>query len=175
MRLTFTHRLIITVAITVLFGAYLMWDYFDGGVVKHYLLHRDDLPGFSNWWGLLTIPTLSWYLLFRINRRVGNKMVTNTILYRLIAAIAFGITQSVLFNLGSDLGGPLMLALIFTSLFYPLYKAEYLLGFLLGMVFTFGPVLPVIIGTVLVLIFLVTYKAIRASVIYLIIRLKQIV
>ncbi len=102
-------------------------------------------------------------------------MVTNTIIYRFMAAIAFGITQSVLFKLGSDLGGPLMLALIFTSLFYPLYKAEYLLGFVLGMVLTFGTVLPVIIGSVLVLIFLVTYKAIRASVIYLFIRLKQIV
>ena len=38
----------------------LLWEYFNGGVVSHNLLAREDLPAFSNFWGLLTVPLLFW-------------------------------------------------------------------------------------------------------------------
>jgi hypothetical protein len=46
----------------------------------------------------------------------------------------------------------MLVGLLVFAFFFPIYRAECLLGFVLGMTYTFGGVLPIIIGTVLVLI-----------------------
>jgi hypothetical protein len=50
-------RPIVTVIISVLVFVFLLWDYFNGGVPSHHILHQKDLPAISNWWNLLLIPT----------------------------------------------------------------------------------------------------------------------
>lgn len=53
----------------IITSLFVLWEYSNGGVVTHHLLARPDLPGISNWWGLLTIPLLTWLTLTLIQRR----------------------------------------------------------------------------------------------------------
>jgi hypothetical protein len=53
------------------------------------------------------------------------------------------------------------------ALFVPVYRPEYLLGFVIGMAYTFGGVLPILIGFVLAAVCLVIHKAIRGGVLWL--------
>jgi hypothetical protein len=39
--------------------ALILWEYFNGGVATHYPGADSSNLGLSNWWGLLTIPTLT--------------------------------------------------------------------------------------------------------------------
>jgi hypothetical protein len=171
-KLTLKFRVIFTGVVTLLVWANLAWDYLHEGVPTHYILHSKDLPGFSNWWGGIAIPLVTWFLLSRIVRRTNNnKHNANDFAkpnYRFLGALSFGIILSVLFTLGSDLPAYMMLAAILVSFFVPLYKTEYLLGFIIGMTYTFGGILPIIIGLLLFIIFMVTYKLIRSAVIFLV-------
>ncbi len=80
--------------ITLLF---VLWEYFNGGVVSHNLLAREDMPAFSNWWGLLTVPLLFWISIYFINRRQDKEIESgstleefqNEVLKRFLAALAF--------------------------------------------------------------------------------------
>lgn len=146
---------------------FLLWEYFNGGVVSHNLLAREDLPAFSNWWGLLTVPLLFWISISLINRRGRNRIhaesepeiFETTVLKRFLAALGFGLLMSILweFNYQSVLQY-LILIPILLSFFKPVHLPEYLMGFALGMLFTFGGVLPILFGTVLlILCFLVNW------------------
>jgi hypothetical protein len=169
--LSLRRRIIFTGIVTLLTWAHVAWDYFHGGVPTHYLLHSADLPGFSNWWGVLIIPLLTWFLLVRIHRKLsareGSPNFSNVI-YRFLSALIFGLLVSFFFAMGSDLPEYMMMALIIVSFFVPLYRTEHFLGFVLGMAYTFGTVLPIIFGTIFLLLFLLTYKVLRASVVYLV-------
>ncbi len=72
---------------------------------------------------------------------------------RFLAALAFGILMSLLweFNLGNFLQY-LILFPIFIAFFKPVHLPECLMGFVLGMLFTFGGVLPILIGMILVVV-----------------------
>ncbi len=47
-----------TISGFVFTSVFIFREYFNGGVVSHNLLAREDLPAISNWWGLLTVPLL---------------------------------------------------------------------------------------------------------------------
>jgi hypothetical protein len=64
----------------------------------------------------------------------------------------------------TSIPGLLVLALLPLALFIPIYRAEYLLGFVLGMTYIFGPILPIGMGVVLMILFAVTYKYIRPGI-----------
>ncbi len=159
-----------TIAVFILTLALILWEYFNGGVVSHNLLAREDLPAFSNWWGLLTVPLLFWIVISLINRRLENraKLKSNfqenesAVLRRFLAALAFGILISLLweFNFQSVLKY-LILFPILLAFFIPVYLPEYLMGFVLGMLFTFGGVLPILIGTILLVVCLIINKSVR--------------
>lgn len=158
--LTFKNRLLFTGVVSILMWAFLAWDHFHGGVPTHYILHNDDYPGFSNWWGAITIPLVTWGLLHLINRRVHNqeKDQTSSILYGFIGHLVFAVVLSYFFITGSDMPGYLALGHIALSFFIPLYRAECLLGYILGMVFIFGSILPLLFAIFLWIIFTITYK-----------------
>ena len=166
-------RIYFTGIVSLLIWCHLVWDYFHGGVPTHHILHRADLPGISNWWGGIVLPLLTWYLLYRIHVRMVNKeklgepQNTSNIIYRFIGALLFGILLSIFFSIGSDFPGYMMIGLFVVSFFVPLYLPEYLLGFVIGMAYTFGVILPVGIGILLTLIFIITYKFVRRSILYL--------
>lgn len=176
--ITLKNRLLLTALVTLLVWAHLAWDYFHEGVPTHYLLHSKDMPGISNWWGGITLPLVTFLLLFRIHRDLINtievtRTTRNQLIVRFVGALVFGILLSVFFAMGSPVPGYMMLAAILLSFFLPLYRPEYLLGFILGMSYTFGANLPILFAFIFMLIFLFTYKLIRSGLIYVFSSRKQ--
>ncbi len=164
--LSLKNRIVFTVVLTVLVLAWLISDYYHGGVPVHHLLNKDDLPGFSNWWGGLLLPLLSWFLLYRIQKRdkQQGKGRSNkpTVFYGFIGALFTGIFFSILFSHGfENLLGYIMLVLLSIGLFLPTYRSEYMLGFVIGMTYTFGGILPTIIASILALAGLLMHEVIR--------------
>ena len=79
-KLTLNTRIIFTGIVTILIWGHLAWDYFHEGVPTHRILHRQDLPGISNWWGGIVLPLITWLLLYLIQKRmnVNNKSNINS-------------------------------------------------------------------------------------------------
>lgn len=138
----------------------ILWEHLNGGVITHHLLAREDLPGISNWWGILTIPSLTWTSLYLIQKRKNKNQVNKvTIISRFLAAFIFGLTASLLweFDLVEILQFYILLPLPI-ALVRPLHLPEYLLGFVLGMLFTFGGMLPILVGLVLTILCYAIHK-----------------
>jgi hypothetical protein len=157
--------------VTIAIWSLLIWNYFHGGVPSHHLLQREDLPEFSNWWGGLLIPLLTWFLLYRIQVRISNKSagfkVSKNILYAFVGALSFGILLSVFFTLGNtEMPFYMVISLFFIAVIFPIYRAECFLGFVLGMTFTFGGVLPVIVISILSLIGAVLFLIVRPGILF---------
>lgn len=161
------HRLVLVAVASVYIWALLTFEHFNGGVVSHHLLQRGDLPAISNWWGALLLPVLSWFLTGFIYKRVGSSYPVS-ILAGFSAALLFGATLSILFQHGQDQILPyMMLSLPLLALLFPLYRAEYLLGFVLAMSYSFGAMIPTLIGTLVVLMSYVLHKTLRPLLCYL--------
>ncbi|WP_436515071.1 hypothetical protein [Ekhidna sp. To15] len=166
--LSFNNRLLITGISTLAFCLILLQEYLNGGVATHYLLHDKDLPGFSNWLGLLTIPAMTWITLILIKNQSSASTFVDRIQFRFFgAALLFGIIMSLSWNFGlENLMLYMMLGGILLSLFILLYRPEIFLGFVLGMMLTFGAILPIIIGVVLFILFMIAH-AIKNGVLFL--------
>ncbi len=128
------------------------WDFFHEGVPTHYLLHDENMPGISNWWGAIIIPLVSYISLLRIQRRQSlyPGESNRKLLTRFLMAVAFGITLSILFFLLPEVIDYLMLTLFVLSFWVPLYKTEFYLGFVVGALYTFGSFIPSLAGLILV-------------------------
>ena len=168
----FKIRLYFTGILTIAIWSLLAWNHYHGGVPVHHLLARKDMPGISNFWGGLLLPLLSWFLLYRVQRRVPNKNIeadnfAGSVLYGFTGALFFGILLSVFFVFGfTEIPGFMLIGLLFLALFFPIYRAECILGFVIGMTFTFGGVLPIIAGSILAFIAYLIYRFIRPGIIY---------
>ncbi len=172
----FKHKVRITLVIAILTGMHILWDYYHGGVPKHYLLAQEGLPGFSNWWGLLTLPLLTWGVISLLQKRVEKYTVLNPetkegfseVLIGFFGSLIFGLIMSILWELDLEY---ILQYLIFLpipiSLFRPLHLPEYLLGFVLGMAFTFGGVLPILFGIIILFLCFITYKILRQGTLFL--------
>ena len=178
----FKTRLYITGIVTIGIWSLLAWSYYHGGVPSHHILHREDLPAISNWWGGFLLPLLTWFLLYRIQKRLIRDNVENSkpsmrlenVLYGFIGALFFGILLSVFFTFGySDISGYFLIGLLLIALFFPIYRAECLLGFVIGMTFTFGVVLPTAVGSLLALIGAVLYLYVRPGILYVVSGFKR--
>ena len=177
-------RLFITGIVAVGIWSLLLWDYYHGGVPSHHMLHQEDLPAISNWWGGLLLPLLTFFLTYRVQKRIISdkdnksnhlKLLTNYI-YSFIFALFFGILLSVFFTHGySDLSGYMIYGLFLLALFFPIYRAEYLLGFVIGMTYTIGAVLPSIVGAIFALIGFVIYQYVRTVIIFIIRKIISLV
>ncbi|MEO5682567.1 MAG: hypothetical protein ABIQ88_07990 [Chitinophagaceae bacterium] len=94
--------------------------------------------------------------------------------YGFAAAFMFGISLSTFFTLGNtDVPGYMMMGLLLSALFLPVYRSECLLGFVIGMTFTFGAVLPTIVGSILVLVSALLYLYLRPVFRYLLLKKKK--
>jgi len=176
-------RLILMGIVTLLMWAHLGWDYFHGGVPTHHIGMSENLPGISNWWGGIVLPLLTWFLLIRIQNRLkesvesGIKTNLRNIFYGFLGSLMFGVLFSFFFvhgyfPSGSDLPQYVLLTLILISFFIPLYRAEYLLGFVVGMTYTFGPIIPIGLGLLLMILFAITYKYIRSGILFVLSMIK---
>ena len=145
-------RALLTMLVALLELAHLAWQWTHGGIVSHHLLANPDLPSVSNGWGLVALPALAWILSGRFLRRATSASATRTILIAALGAAAAGIGLSVAFSLGTpDHATLVLLAILLSGVVLPTYRAEYVLGFVLGMAWTFGPILPILVGSVLAL------------------------
>lgn len=150
--------------------ALILWEYFNGGVATHYPGADSSNLGLSNWWGLLTIPILTWVALSLIERRTVKKQEppktgSNIALQKpyFIGGLAFGLIAALLWELGLQEYLPyVMLSPWILSLCLRIYLPETTLGFVLAMMYTFGAVLPIIfsivIQTIGFLIYLLFYR-----------------
>jgi hypothetical protein len=151
-------RIRVVIAVLIAEIAHLAWEHFHGGVVTHHFLARDDLPEFSNWWGLLLLPALAWFCVARTQRRLQLASADASTVTKgrhgavvgFVAALTMGITLSIAFASGNQ-SAPLYVlqASLLLAVLLPAYRAECFLGFVLGMTFTFGAVLPMVIGGVI--------------------------
>lgn len=139
-------RIKATVAIASVMALLLGWQHFNGGVPSHHLLADPGLPQLSNWWGLLTLPLLAWFLLGRIERRRGAApRAAHGDGAAFTGALVFGAVLSLLFTAGRHEATGIMAQAVFViALLYPVHRAACVLGFVLGMTWTFGAVLPMI-------------------------------
>ncbi|MCD9096055.1 hypothetical protein LU699_03305 [Luteimonas fraxinea] len=131
--------------------AHLAWEHLHGGIVSHHLLARPDLPAVWNGWGLVLLPALTWFVTGRVARRVerhanpGRAMRIAWLGF--VIAAALGAALSIAFVSGvEDAAFAVLLSALVLGLVLPAYRAECLLGFVLAMTFTFGAVLPLLIG-----------------------------
>ncbi|MES2797595.1 MAG: hypothetical protein V4683_16630 [Bacteroidota bacterium] len=154
----------------------LAWDYFHGGVPAHHILNKKDLPEISNWWGGLLLPSLTWFLVYSIQKRekLTNKNWASfsnfpkKIIYGFAGALALSLSIAVLFTFDvHGIPGYLLMAALAFSFFYPIYRAECLIGFVIGMTYTFGGVLPIGIGCILAAFGFLSYNIIRPGVLFL--------
>ncbi len=153
-------RWLLTLFVAAFELAHLAWQWAHGGIVSHHLLADPALPSVSNGWGLLALPALAWLLSGRFLRRAGTGPARRAVLTAALGAAAAGLVLSLAFSLGSSDHAALVLAAILLgAIALPVYRAEYLLGFVMGMAWTFGPILPVLIGTVIALVSLTVRRA----------------
>ena len=147
-------RIMLTLAVAAYEAAHLGWEYAHGGVVSHHILQRPDLPAISNWWGLVLLPVLAWFLIGRMqarNAQQTNALPSRDMTLRFVAALAYGAGLATAFSLGyGSVTTTLFFSLFALALLTALYRAEFVLGFVLGMCFVFGAVLPTIIAGVFV-------------------------
>ena len=176
----FKIGLYFTTIITVAIWSLLIWDYFHGGVPSHHMLQNEDLPEFSNWLGGILIPLLTWFLFYRVQKKIGNDLTvfkfSVNILYAFIAALSFSLLLSVFFTLGySEIPFYMIVSLLVLALFLPIYKAEYFLGFVIGMTFTFGGVLSIGIISILSLIGAIIYRIVKPGLLFIIARTSYLI
>jgi hypothetical protein len=170
-----TLRLYFAATITLAIWSLLIWYHYNGGVPSHHIAANKELPEISNWWGAILLPLLTWFLTYRIQKRVfsnkngypDNSKHLIYVLYGFAGALLFGILISACFSFGfHDITGKMILVLFALALFLPIYRAECLLGFVIAMTFTFGAVLPTGFGTFLILVSTVLHLYIRPSILY---------
>jgi len=172
----FKIRLYATATVAAAIWSLLTWNYFNGGIPSHHILADKDLPEISNGWGALLLPILTWFLLYRVQKRIfregkGQAEIVRIkqVQYAFIISLAYGIVTAGFFSFGyNDMTGNMMLGIFGLSLFFPVYRAECLLGFVLGMTFTFGTVLPTGIGSIMTLISFVIFQGVRPAIMFVV-------
>lgn len=164
----FKIRLYITGFITLAIWGLLAWEYTHGGLQSHHILKRKDLPELQNWWGGILLPVLTWFLLYRIQKRAAS-FLSKQVIYGFLGAFLIAVSVIVLVHFDiHDLPRYLLMSTLLIALFYPIYRAECLLGFVLGLTFSFGAVLPIFIGSILAIIDFLIYNLIRPAVLFVI-------
>lgn len=146
-------QLLITSGAFALVGVHLAWEMAHGGVVSHHFLGRSDMPAISNWWGILLVPALAWFVASRVLGRAGrdpdDRLIPATIGRALPAfgmALVYGGLLAASFSFGFGLEKYLFFGLFLIGLALPIYRGECVLGFVLGMMFTFGGILPLVVA-----------------------------
>jgi Ca2+/Na+ antiporter len=77
-------------------------------------------------------------------------------------ALLLGILLSIAFTQGlQTLASALFIGAFVLALLLRVYRAEYLMGFVLGMTFTFGAVLPTLIGSIIAAVSAMVHLGIR--------------
>ena len=120
---------------------HLTWQTFHGGVASHHILQRADLPAISNWWGLLLLPMLTWFLVGRMEKKLAENELdkalkakaTRQILLGFFVAFSLGATLSFCFAQGyTEATAWVFQGVLLLSVIFPSYRAAPMLGFILS-------------------------------------------
>lgn len=130
---------------------HLSWEALHGGIVTHHLLQRPDLPGLSNAWGLLLLPALAAWAAGRLPRAGATRREWGPVVIGFALPLLLGASLALSFALHlQELTAIIFMGLLpLLALLLPAHRAESLFGFVLGMSWTFGAVLPTVIGGVI--------------------------
>jgi hypothetical protein len=141
------------------------------------LLHREELPAISNWWSGLLIPLLSWFLLYRVQKRIVHNKCEEpqlpkqfgNIIAGFIAALCYGVLIAIFFTYQfTSIPGFMLLGILLIAFLYPIHQSECLLGFILGMTVTFGAFIPTLVACIFSLIGFLIYRFIRPAILFVI-------
>jgi hypothetical protein len=148
-------RFYLTITVLLAEIAHLSWEHFHGGVQTHHFLRRADLPAISNWWGLVLLPVLTWFLTGRTQKRMAaltdTQQAISTQTLRVIAGFVGALSVSFTRD-DENVSLVLLLGTLLLGLLLPIYRAECVLGFVLGMTVTFGAVIPTIIASIIAML-----------------------
>jgi hypothetical protein len=120
--------------ISVVIWTLLIWEHFHGGVPSHSFMARKDMPSISNWWGGLLLPLLSYFSLYRLQKRLfstnENKIVATkqlqSVLLLFVAGLLYAGSMAYCFVTDkSEINGFLFQGLFILALVFPLYRAEF--------------------------------------------------
>jgi len=148
---------------------HLLWEYFHGGVASHHLLNQAAMPAISNYWGLILLPSLTWFVTGRVGHQLFReaqrgdtpaKTVKNVVI-AFLAPMLVGGMLSLAFTHGfNDLASYIFIGMFVVGLLLPVFRVECILGFVLGMTFTFGAVLPLLVASAIAMISAIAHRAI---------------
>lgn len=129
---------------------HLGWEALHGGIASHHLLQRADLPALSNAWGLLLLPALAAWAAGRLPRAAAAPRAWLPVALGFALPVLLGAALSLAFQLHLQvLTEALFFGLLLLALLLPAHRPECLLGYVLGMSWTFGAVLPTLVGGVI--------------------------
>lgn len=142
-RMRHGHWLVAALALLIV-ASQLAWQHAHGGVPRHHLFDRADLPAISNWWGIAILPLLGWFAarsaIARMRAPPGS---ASKIVLAFSGAFLLGLALSFAFAAGYEsVSSFLFFGAILSGLVLRLWRGEYVFGFVLGMMFVFGSVLP---------------------------------
>lgn len=149
-------RNVMLLAVLFLQVGSLTWEYLNGGIATHHLLMREDLPGFSNLWGIAILPLLVWLTgestkkrLSLLSEKAELSKEKQKIVVIFSTIFFLSLLQSILFYLDfHDLAKYILFGFMLVGLFIPLYRMEAITGYVIGAFITSGPVMP-FVGVVL--------------------------
>jgi hypothetical protein len=172
MRFLIDHKVLVTLVVAALVVLQLLWEQQQGGIATHHLMARGDMPGVSNLWGLLTLPALTWITLTLVQRRLQRNGADAEAVaragYGLLGAFVFGALLAVLWEFRQEhILQYLILLPLPLALFIPVSRPEQLLGFVLAMSHTFGGVLPILFGLVLMTLGFLIHYGVRGGILWL--------
>jgi hypothetical protein len=134
-------------------GGHLAWEAWHGGIASHHLLQNGDLPAISNAWGLLVLPVLAAWAAGRCAQLQHGLRSAWPVAVGLLLPLLLGAALSLAFSLQMPaLTEAVFFTLLLTAVVLPAHRPESLLGFVLGMSWTFGAVLPTLVGGIVALL-----------------------
>jgi hypothetical protein len=129
---------------------HLAWEQLHGGIQTHHFLRSAVLPGFSNAWGALLLPGLAAWAGRRVEKRLAAGTRPAGVVMAGLLALLAGLALSLSFAQGWETASSVVFfGMLVIALLLPVCRAECWLGLVLGMCFTFGAVIPAVIGAVI--------------------------
>ena len=166
----FHQRIFFTIALVIFAVIHLGLEIQNGGVVSHHLLAREDMPAISNWWGLLLLPALAWFLypfmsgshVSMTKHPAGRLGLSRAAQHRLAGTIVYVGMLGAAFEIGNEQIPAVLMGVLFPlGIVIPLYRAELILGMVIGMTFTFGAIIPTFVTGVIALASYLTHTIAR--------------
>lgn len=142
-------RLLVVALALLAEACHLGWEALHGGIVTHHLMQSAALPGISNAWGLLVLPALAAWAGGRLPRPGAAPRDWLPVALGFALPLLLGAALSLAFQLKLQaLTEVIFIGMLLLALLLPAHRPESLLGFVLGMSWTFGAVIPTLVGGV---------------------------